>query len=237
MKIQKRPSGFIGFVAAMMVTIGGASPAAAQWGIGMGYGIFGGVGPSPLTQLLNQHALTRAAGGSRGPSRTPYSGNSNSYLNRVRDNGFVSHYDVARRAAPSYRSTPSAPRSLANRPESRSPAAAEKAAPPITPLASFFDSAMNLIWPSESPVDGDLRAKRDVSDHASRAVLDESKQQGAASLASVTDARQKLIDYGKPALQEIRARGTPPIADAFHNFLLSLYDSLAAAAGGSRSDR
>lgn len=108
MNIQRRQSGFIGFVAGMTVIIGGANPAAAQWGMGMGWGMFG-VGPSPSTQLLNQHALTRAAaGGSRGPSRSPLSGNSNSYSNRLRDNGFVSHYDVARRAAPSYRSTPTA---------------------------------------------------------------------------------------------------------------------------------
>ncbi len=229
MNIQRRQSGFIGFVAGMTVIIGGANPAAAQWGMGMGWGMFG-VGPSPSTQLLNQHALTRAAaGGSRGPSRSPLSGNSNSYSNRLRDNGFVSHYDVARRAAPSYRSTPTAARSNAGRSQGRS-AAADRPAATVTPLVSFFDASMRLIWPTESPITGDLQAKRDVSDQASRAVLTQTKQHGAASMVSVTEARERLLDYGRPALREIRAHATPPIADAFHNFLLSLYDSLAAAA-------
>jgi hypothetical protein len=224
MNIQMRLSGFAGFLAGMIITFGGASPAAAQWGMGMGWGMFG-VGPSPSTQLLNQHALTRAgAGGPRGPSRNVYSGNSNSYLSRVRDNGFVSHYDVARRAAPSYGLAPPVPGSSTGRAGNRS------AARSSVTLASFFDASLALVWPSESPVSGELRSKRDISDEASRAVLKETRQHGAASLASVTDARQKLIDYGKPALQEIRARSTTAIADAFHNFMLSLYDSLAAAA-------
>ena len=41
----------------------------------------------------------------------------------------------------------------------------------------------------------------------------------------------ELIDYGQPALQEIRTQATPAIADTFHRFLLSLYDSLAQAVG------
>jgi hypothetical protein len=228
MNIQRRLCDFIRLMAAMTVTLGVASPAAAQWGMGMGWGMFG-VGPSPSTQLLNQHAVTRAAaGGSRAPSRSPLSGNSNSYVNRVRDNGFVSHYDVARRAAPSYRSTSAAARSSAGRSQGGSVASNTPAAS-VTPLASFFDASLRLIWPNESPVDGELQGKRDVSDDAGRAVLMETKQHGPASLASVTDARQKLLDYGRPALREIRARATPAIADSFHGFLLSLYDSLAAA--------
>ena len=46
----------------------------------------------------------------------------------------------------------------------------------------------------------------------------------------MTDARAKLLDYGRPALQYIRDNATPRIADTFHLFLLSLYESLAQAA-------
>ena len=80
-----------------------ASPAQAQWGdMGMGWG-WGGFGmrnvPSP-TDFVNQHALTRAAQGMQAPrSHNPYANNPNSYFNRIRDNGLVSHYD-ARHAAP-----------------------------------------------------------------------------------------------------------------------------------------
>jgi hypothetical protein len=88
---------------------------------------------------------------------------------------------------------------------------------------------MKLVWPANSPVDGDLGQKRDLSDEASLNVLQESKQAQFASLSTVTDARQKLLDYGRPALKELRTTSTAPVAEAFHQFLLSLYESLAQA--------
>ena len=97
-------------------------------------------------------------------------------------------------------------------------------------LASYFDGALRLVWPADAPVSGDLRPKRDVSDQASLAVLTEVGKLGRASVASATDARQKLLDYGRPALQEIRETATPVVADTFHAFMLSLYDSLKQAA-------
>ena len=87
-----------------------------------------------------------------------------------------------------------------------------------------------LAWPSESPTEGELKAKRDESDQACLAVLEETKQHGVAAISSVSDARQKLLDYGRPALQEVRAAATARVADTFHLFLLSLYESLAQAA-------
>jgi hypothetical protein len=89
---------------------------------------------------------------------------------------------------------------------------------------------MKLVWPSESPVDGELGEKRDTSDQASLGVLKETKEHQLASLATVADARQKLLDYGRPALQQIRVVATTRIADIFHEFMLSLYDSLEQAA-------
>jgi hypothetical protein len=77
---------------------------------------------------------------------------------------------------------------------------------------------------------GDLKAKRDLSDQASLVVLEETQQHPAASITTVTEARQRLLDYGRPALQAIRAESTPRIADVFHAFLLALYDSLEQAA-------
>jgi hypothetical protein len=203
--------------------------ARAQWGMGYGWG-WGELGfryvPSP-TDFLNQQALTR--GRQERPSHSPYANNPNAYFNRIRDNGFVSHYDVARRRAPAYQPV----RTTAYVPPTRvepQPAAATAASRPVTPLASFFNAAQELVWPSESPTNGDLKEKRDRADQAGLAVLEETRRQVPASVSSVTRARQKLIDYGQPALQEVRAQATPPIADSFHNFLLSLYDSLAQAA-------
>ena len=100
----------------------------------------------------------------------------------------------------------------------------------MVPLASFFDVAKRLVWPGDAPVTGDLQQKRDISDEGCLAVLGEFQARGHASIATVTDSRQKLLDYGQPALQEIRTTATPRVADAFHLFLLSLYESLTQSA-------
>jgi hypothetical protein len=203
------------------------SPAKAQFGMGYG-GFMGGFNyvPSP-TDFINSHALIQAGRGQQAPaSFRPYANNPNSFHNRLRDNGFVPSYDVRRRQPTTARAQPA--RSQAS---STTIASARTPAPKqIAPLASFFDSAMKLIWPSESPVDGDLGDKRDTSDQASLAVLKETKEHQLASLATVTDARQKLLDYGRPALKQIRLVATTRIADIFHDFMLSLYDSLEHAA-------
>ena len=49
----------------------------------------------------------------------------------------------------------------------------------------------------------------------------------SAPITTVTEARQRLLDYGQPALRLIRSVSTPRVAEGFHMFLLSLYDSLA----------
>ena len=76
----------------------GKSQAAAQWG--MGFGLFSTV-PSP-TQFINDHALTRAAAGQKLPSRNVYANNPNSYINRIRDNGFSSHSGIDSRRSPGF---------------------------------------------------------------------------------------------------------------------------------------
>jgi hypothetical protein len=208
---------------------GGATPAKAQWG---GYGGWGMGGfnyvPSP-TNFLNQHALINAGRASGPTSNNVYAGNPNSYVNRIRDNGFTPSYNVQRRRPSSSTPADLGP-SLGNRPSK--PAERTNTPPPrIAPtLSSFFNEHHKLVWPADAPVTGDLKPKRDVSDQASLAVLTEVMSQGVASIASATDARQKLLDYGRPALQEIRETATPVVADTFHAFLLSLYDSLRQSA-------
>jgi hypothetical protein len=205
----------------------GANPARAQFGMGMGMGMFGGMVPSPQ-QFINDHALVRAGAGRKEPSRNVYANNSNSFINRIRDNGFSSHssarshrspgYEVERRAAPS-------PSQV-----SKQPAPAEANVRPTYPISSFFNTARQIVWPNESPATEELKPKRDISDQASLTVLELVEKHRSAPITTVTDARQKLLDYGQPALRVARSVSTPRLADSFHMFLLSLYDSLGAAA-------
>jgi hypothetical protein len=109
---------------------------------------------------------------------------------------------------------------------------AQAAAPPTPklPLAGFFDKYDHLTWPSEAPTSGDLQGKRDAADRASLLVLQDVRGRGFSSLGLVTDARDKLLEYGRPALQLIRSVQTPVIAESFHVFLMALYDSLEQSA-------
>jgi hypothetical protein len=198
-----------------------------------GFGFMGGFNyvPSP-GDFVNQHALSNAARAGRPPSNNVYAGNPNSYLNRIRDNGLVPSYDVSGRGSPAARANSRVSpgeQILAQQVASRPPAPAA-AAPPVVPLTSFFNEAKQLVWPGDAPVAGDLQQKRDTSDDSCRVVLREYQAQGRATVGSVTDSRLKLIDYGQPALQMIRQSATPRVADTFHLFLLSLYESLAQAA-------
>ncbi len=108
-----------------------------------------------------------------------------------------------------------------------------QAAPPTTPqlpLVGFFDEYGKLIWPSDAPLSGDLKTKRDASDKASGEVLSQVKARGSAPLGMVTDARNLLLDYGRPALKIVRDKQTPVLAESFHVFLNALYESLGQAA-------
>lgn len=205
----------------------GASRAEAQWGGFGGIGFWGG-GLVPMVEqpstFVNQVALSQM-NHVRGPiNNQPYAGNPNAYYNHIRDNGFVDRYYPDRRD-PAYYGYSSRPRARRT-----TPTAATAPARPIVPLATFFNDKGQFIWPGDAPTAGDFRQKRDAVDKACHAVRDEVKKTGVASIASVTEARQELLDYGRPALKELRARETPRVADGFHVFLLSLYDSLAQAA-------
>jgi hypothetical protein len=218
------------FVATAVLGIG-ASQARAQWGMDIGF--FGGFNPVPQPgDFINQHALTRAAAGSKLPSRNVYANNPNSYINRVRDPNFSfsSHYGSRSRRAPAYepdsRRSANSIQTSANEPAPATVADAR----PVYALGSFFNESRTLVWPSEAPVDDGLKAKRDNSDQACLVVLELVEKHKSAPITTVTDARQKLVDYGQPALQVVRGLFTPRLAENFHMFMLSLYDSLAAAA-------
>jgi hypothetical protein len=220
----------------------GSNPAEAQWGMGFGYGGWGGFSPVPKPEsFINSMALVAAGRPSTAPGGRPYGNDGNAYFNHVRDNGFVERFNVDRRSASSYHYGSAAPSAARSSPGTGAPPAPTPTqtamnvaqAKPQIPLSSFYNADNTLAWPADAPVEGDLKEKRATFDQASQVVLAETRKSGVASLAAVTDARQKLIDYGKPALQYVRARETPRLADTYHLFLLSLYESLAQAANPS----
>jgi hypothetical protein len=131
---------------------------------------------------------------------------------------------AARRYSPTRVAT-ATPAPVQPRPTPPAPPAA-----PIIPLSGFFNASRVLVWPADAPTDEGLGEKRDTSDKACLVVYDEVTASKIASISSVTKARDLLLDYGRPALDRLRHVATTQVADTFHLFLLSLYESLAQAA-------
>lgn len=217
---------------APLSTLLAAGWAEAQVSVGVGpFGVGISIGPpqpSPTTDYLNRLAVVRAQAAYAERNRAMDAlDNANAYYNKARDTTFFERYDPETRKRLEERV---ARRPVRAEPTPRAPATASRSTPSVLPLASFFDRSGRLAWPSEAPTSGDLGAKRTACDRATQVVLTEVNERGVAQVASATDARSKLLDYGRPALQTVRAGATPAVADTFHAFLLALYDSLGQAA-------
>lgn len=195
--------------------------AEAQFGFGRGYGYgFGGLYyRSPSVSYINQHSLVtaQAAAANRPQNLTA----PRDAYERAEDSGLNQRYNVTSRRG--FEDMSPRPRDSYQAPAQTN----ARAAGPVVPIASFFDKSGHLAWPEGAPDGADLRPKRDAADQAIRSVLDESNRWGSAPITLANEARTKLIDYGKPALEQVRGRSTARVADTFHLFLLSLYESLA----------
>lgn len=203
-----------------------AQYAKAQWYPGSFWG-YGGYYTPPSVDVINRAAIDRIANAQADRTPAGYVDDSNAYYRKSRDPEFFEKYDIETRRAMEAR--------VARKPPIQGgtsrPAPSRSNPPtPLVPIASFFDKSDRLVWPSDSPTTGDLGPKRVASDRASLVVLAETRQQGLASLASVTEARKKLLDYGQPALTYVSEHLTPRVVDTFHLFLLSLYEALQQAA-------
>ena len=208
-----------------------AGRAEAQWGWGWGFG-YNPENASITANYLNQRSLVagQAAAASRPKSLT-------APQFQVRDESFYDRYDPSTRMAMIDRVARDPAGEMSTAEVNSRPAPVLRATPapaprpqPVVHLANFFNASRQLVWPTEAPTAEDLISRRVASDRATLAVLDEYNRNGLASLATVTEARQKLLDYGRPALHYVREHSTPAIADSFHAFLLSLYAEVALAA-------
>ena len=117
-----------------------------------------------------QKSLVDAGRPLRIPSRDVYANNPNSYINHVRDNGFVDRYSADRREIPQYRYAGAAQR-CAPTANARPRAQARSC-----PCPAFITRKNNSVWPADAPTDGELKEKREVSDKACDVVLEEKKK-------------------------------------------------------------
>jgi hypothetical protein len=227
-----------GVLASFVLVACASGQAEAQWG----FGPFGGFGwgfPHPYTppsvNMLNNRANVRAGMDQEALNRTSLS-TPDRFDYRRQQVAMQQRYDVSStrgmQVARAGRGTPipGTRASAAGRP---TPPPGDQPAPverPILEITSFVNQQDQLVWPSDAPVSGDLITRRDQADDAIHEVVLEYRAMNAARINTVATAREALIGYGQPALQYLRENSTARVADTFHLFLLSLYDSLAQAA-------
>ncbi len=228
---------------ALALLSGLATPAEAQFGGSGGFGGFGygfGFNQNAYSDVnyLNQRSLQN---GEAAAANRPQPLTAPQYQSR--DDSLYDRYDLETRESmidriardPAQEMGTASPTGAVPRPRNASkPKAPAAAAQPEEPrsvhLADFFNQDHQLVWPSASPISGDFGKKQETADLAALAVLNEYDLKGLASTANVAEARRKLLEYGRPALDQVRQQSTPALTDAFHVFLLSLYGNLGAAA-------
>ena len=227
-------------IAAAIAPWAWAGRAEAQYG---GYGGFGfgfGYNQNAYTDVnyLNSRSLVNAAAAAANRPKALTAPQFES-----RDASFYDRYDLSTRESMISRVARDPGREmgtadpsgvLAMAPSPRPGPGPQAPAPPSPPntvnLANYFSKDHQLVWPSASPITGDFGKKQEAADLAALAVLNEYDTKGLAQVSTVADARRKLLEYGRPALQYVRDQSTPALADSFHVFLLSLYGNLGNAA-------
>jgi len=236
-------------LAALALLLVGSSTAEAQFGFGFGFGGWARpYTPQSVRFLYNRsNALTRAGTSApkslKEPDRFDYRKEAVRLQERYdfqnrRSLGSVSggHPAAANergelvRVAP----PPAAPAGAGARANAAANAAAQPPAAPVLPITSFVNEDNEVVWPADAPLSGDLAPKRQAAEEAIQDVAIEYRANKKAKVESAAEARKRLIDYGRPALANLRDNSTPRVADSFHLFLLSLYESLAQATRGPR---
>lgn len=219
----------------------------AQFGIGFGFGL----GPQTPASVdyLNQRSLISAQNAATNrQNRTfdmgGFANNPNSYFNRRREAALQERFSVSNqrgldsRISPGLATLDLRPRNARANPitgEFQRPDGAPAPAEPVqvasaAPLDAFFNAYRELVWPSDAPYHEDFKPLRETSDTRTLSTLKETETQGRATVATATQARESLLDYGRPALQYIREHSTTQVADNFHSFLLALYNSIQQSA-------
>lgn len=192
--------------------------ARAQFGMG-GFGGFGFFAPyvSPTQMIQDRRPITQNVGG---PVSRPVQ-KSNAYWSNLREPmpasySFTPRSDI-RQGSRSI--------DVATTRRVRESKTMESTSPKQVFLG-FFGSDDRLVWPKDSPIEGELSGKRSTVDEAMAKLRTEVVASGGVpSVANVVNSRNELLAYGRPALADIRER-SPAQADEFHAWLLGLYNSI-----------
>lgn len=185
------------------------------------------------TQFLNTRSYTMGGAQMNGMANAYNEsqrsvGNPNAYFNQLRDPGFVPRADLSSRQSVVARRPPRAAQSTTSAPAEDNSRQAEMLRA-VLELSSFFNRYGEFVWPKDLNVGGDLTPKRQAAEKAVMQAYREFYENKRATVASVADARKKLIEYGQQALLNVRSYSSPQVDGIAHGFLMALYDSLEQA--------
>jgi hypothetical protein len=206
----------------LVIVLAFRSEAHAQFGMG-GFGGMGGFfAPyvSPTQMVQDRRPITQNVGG---PVSRPVE-KRNAYWDNLREPMPTSYSMTPRRdirRGSRAVDRPSQPRQAA---PVQAPAPA-RASDPKTVFLGFFGADDLLVWPKDSPLEGDLSGKRASVDSAMASLRTELVSTKTPSVANVVNSRNQLLGYGRPALADLRQHN-PTQADEFHAWLLGLYNAL-----------
>jgi hypothetical protein len=99
------------------------------------------------------------------------------------------------------------------------------------PKSQVFSPDGKVLWPSTAPTSGEFGKERAAADAAILATVQEFASTRRATIASVSEAKERLYAYGKPALRDLN-RESRADAVTLLRFLASLELILDAMAGG-----
>lgn len=181
---------------------------------------------SPTQMVQNRKPITQNVGG---PDLRPTTDNSNAYWNRLREP-----------MPASFTTTPRSNLRTGNRGIDSATTARVKSGSTAAPVAAkdqprqhfrgFFNTDGILVWPADSPLEGELSGKRATVDTAMQQLKNDLAGTAPPPVSSIVTARNELLAYGRPALAYLR-ENRPNRADSFHAWMLDLYNTLGDLAG------
>jgi hypothetical protein len=80
------------------------------------------------------------------------------------------------------------------------------------PITSLLAGDGAILWPSATPNDASVAAARKAAESAVRTVFEEHAKSGHASVRHVVEAKNKLVDFKRPALRELRVKNAADAA-------------------------
>lgn len=100
----------------------------------------------------------------------------------------------------------------------------------LLPRGQVLSADGKVLWPARAPAGGELGKARETAESAIRAAVKETEEGRKASVQSVVEAKERLYDYGRPALKKASGSSRQSAQGLLH-FLMSLERVLDSLAG------